>query len=305
MTARLDASAIAFALSFGMASAAPLTLPFDFSFGAIGVTVSVNGAPLHMIVDTGVDPSVIDIARADALGLTVDRGAGGEASGEGDARQSKVYPTTLSGLVLGGRAFPAFDALAFGMGAISQQAGHPLDGVLGYSFLADRIILIDYPARTLGLLDQPSDATPAILSCKVRWSLPLRSYKDDTIPLIPAFRFGGATAPISFDTGSNGGIALYQGALDLPGVRAALIQKGEKVYVGARGAGHAKTYALNEPVGFGPFSLPPGQIVSLYPGAGSADTRLANIGNPFFAQLKPKVLLNYKSRLMTFYGDCA
>lgn len=46
------------------AQAAPLSVPFDFTRGAIGLDVSVNGTPLYMILDTGVDPSVIDLARA-------------------------------------------------------------------------------------------------------------------------------------------------------------------------------------------------------------------------------------------------
>ena len=304
MTARFSALAAALALAAGPAFTAPLTAPFDFSHGEIGLSVSVGGAPLYMNHDTGVDPSEIDLERAETLGLKIDRGAGGEATGEGDDKQSKVYPTAIAGLAIGGQSFPAFDALAFGMGPLSQQYGRPLDGVIGYSFLKDKIVLIDYPARTVGLLDQPSDAIAAIRACRQRWTIPLESFKDDSIPLIPAFRFGDATAPISLDTGSNGGIALYQDALNLPGLRAALVETGEKAYQGARGTGHAKTYVLKEPVGFGPFSLPAGQSVTLYPGAGSADTRLANIGNQLFARMKLKILFNYRARLMTFYGDC-
>ena len=304
MTLRYAAPALALALSCGVASGTPLTVPFDYSHKEIGLSVTVGGAPLYMILDTGVDPSVIDLARADALGRKVDRGGGGEATGEGDDKQSKVFPTAIAGLSIGGHPFAAFDALAFDMSPLSKQVGRSLDGVIGYSFLTDKIVLIDYPARTVGMLDQPSDAVPAIRACRTRWSIPLQSYKDNSIPLIPAFRFGTATAPISLDTGANSGIALYQGALDLPGMRAALVENGEKVYMGARGKGHAKTYLLKQPVGFGPFTLPAGQTVAVYPGAGSADTRLANIGNPFFAQMKLKILFNYRSRLMTFYGDC-
>ena len=304
MYLRIAAAAVAVTLSSGTASAAPLTIPFDFSHGEIGLSVSVKDAPLYMILDTGVDPSVIDLARADALGMKVDRTAGGEASGEGGDKHAKVFPATIGGLVIGGRAFSAVNALAFDMGPLSQRYGRPLDGVLGFSFMTDKIVLIDYPGRTLSILDRADDAIPAIRACRTRWSVALRSFKDDNIPVIPAFRFGAATAPISLDTGSNGGIALFQGALDLPGLRAALLEKGETGYAGARGKGNAKTYVLNETVGFGPFSLPAGQVVALYPSPGSTDTRLANIGNRLFASMKLKMLFDYRSRLMTFYGDC-
>ncbi len=91
----------------GAASAAPLEIPFDFSRSAIGLDVTVNGTALHMILDTGVDPSVVDIARAEKLGLKIDRTDSGEASGEGDSKEAKVYAATLDGLTISGRTFPA------------------------------------------------------------------------------------------------------------------------------------------------------------------------------------------------------
>jgi len=296
--------AAALMLSLGAASAAPLTVPFDFSRNAIGLDVTVKGTVLYMLLDTGVDPSVIDTARAGALGLKVDRGSSGEASGEGDAKQATVFAATIDGLALGGRAFAPIDALATDMGTLSKQYGRPLDGVLGYSFLTDKIVLIDYAARTLGILDRPADAAPQVGRCAKRWSTKLRSFGDDSIPILSDFRFGGASGPISLDTGSNRGIALYDGALALPGLRAALVAKGETTYAGARGTGSMKTYVLNEPVGFGPFTLPAGEIVSLRPAQASPDARVANIGNKLFAAMKLKMLLDYKSRLMTFYGRC-
>ncbi len=295
---------LAFAALAAAATAAPLTVPFDYSRAALGLDVTVKGTPLYMILDTGVDPSVIDIARAEALRLPIQRAAGGEASGEGDAKTAQAYPATITGLSIAGRDFSAVDARATDMGALSARYGRPLDGVLGYSFLADKIVLIDYPRSTVSLLDAPSDAWPMLRGCHTHYVLPLRSYDGDTIPIIADFRLGAARTPISLDTGSNGGIALYQGALALPGVRAALTEKGETGLTGARGDSTSKIYALDAEVGFGPFSLPPGQIVTVRRAPGSADTRLANIGNKLFAAMKLKMLLNYPANTMVFYGDC-
>ena len=55
----------------------PTTTSFDFSKTTIGVDITVKGRPLHMILDTGVDPSVIDLATAESLGLKIDRGDAG------------------------------------------------------------------------------------------------------------------------------------------------------------------------------------------------------------------------------------
>ena len=300
----LRIAAIAATLSVVSASATPLSVPFDFSRNALGLDVTVKGQALYMILDTGVDPSAIDLKRAETLGLKVDRGAGGEASGEGDDKQAQVYPATIGGLDIAGRDFAPFDVLAMDMATLSKAYGRPLDGVLGYSFLTDKTVLIDYPQSRLGILDKPADVGPQVASCFKRWTVPLKSTADDTIPIIADFRFGRATGPISLDTGSNGGITLYQSALELPGVKAALVEHGEVRATGARGNTKVKTYALNVAVGFGPFSLAKGQAVSLRSTQGSADTRLANIGNKLFAAMGLKMLLDYRARLMTFYGDC-
>lgn len=282
-----------------------LTVPFDFSRGAIGLDVLVKGKPLYMILDTGVDPSAVDAARAQALGLPVQRDAGGEASGEGHDSHAQIYPATIEDLALGGRAFGSVDAASMDMSQLSARYGKPLDGVLGYSFLSSRIVLIDYPHRTVSILGTAADAVPLIAVCRTRFSIPLRSYEGDMIPVIPQFRFGSATAPITLDTGSTGGISLYDGALDLPGLKTELIQAGEITSTGARGASTSKAYVLNAPIGFGPFTLPAGQKVSLRDVQGSPDTRLANIGNPVFAAMKLKILFDYRARQMTFYGGCA
>jgi hypothetical protein len=288
----------------GVASAEPLAVPFDFSQSAIGLEVTIKGAPAYMILDTGVDPSAFDTARAEALGFKIDRSAGGEASGHGDDKSAMVFPTTIENLAIAGRAFAPVDALVMDMSQLSARYGRPLAGVLGYSFLANKIVLIDYPGHTVGFLDRPSDALPSVRTCRKYWSVPLRGVADDTIPVIADFRIGGATAPVSLDTGSSGGIALYQRALDVPGLRAALTESGEGASVGARGYAKFKKYVLNAPVGLGPFTLPPGQVVTLRKDEGSAATYVANIGNKLYAALTPKILLDYRHHVLTLYGDC-
>ncbi len=303
MHRRIAVRAFAIALCLGPAHAASLSVPFDFSQSAIGLDVTVKGTPLYMILDTGVDPSAIDLAGAQALGLKIDNGAGGEASGEGDAKSAQVFPTHIDGLAIAGHAFASVDALAFDMGALSASYGRKLDGVLGYGFLDGRIVLIDYANATLGILDRPAEAWPSVRTCRKRWTIPLHGFPDDNIPAIPDFRFGKARGTISLDTGSNGGISLYQAALDLPGLRGALAEAGESTATGARGATTIKKYVLGEAVGFGPFSLSSGTAVTVSKTPGS-DAHVANVGNRLFAAMGLKMLLDYCARLMTFYGDC-
>ncbi len=120
-----------------------LNVPFDFSRKAIGIDVTVHGVPLYVLLDTGVDPSVISITRAELLGLQVNRAAGGEASGYGDSKSARAFPATIDGLSIRGLSFPPIDALAADTTTISRNYRRDIDGVLGYSFLKDRIVLID------------------------------------------------------------------------------------------------------------------------------------------------------------------
>jgi hypothetical protein len=143
---------------------------------------------------------------------------------------------------------------------------------------------------------------PIVKTCRKHWTTPLRTVENS--PVITNFRFGAAKGRITLDTGSNGGIALYQSALELGGVRAALSEKSAISFEGARGEGKAKSYTFNAPVGFGPFTLPAGEVVTVRNEKGSDSTRVANGGNALFAAMKLKMLLNYRARTMTFYGNC-
>ena len=282
-------------------ASAPLTLPFDFSHKDIGLQVSLNGAPLFALVDTGVDPSVIDLARAKALGLKVETGTGGKGSGFGEGAAPTVFPARIVGLAAGGREMRPFDALASDLSTLSQSYGRPIDAVLGASFLADKAVLIDYPARTVTILRRGADARPLTRTCRLRWSAPM--YTVDFFPMIPAFRFGAASGPVSLDTGSNGGVGVFQSALALPGLKAQLVLQGETVRHGFRGVSHAKLYGFDAPIGLGPFALPPGQPVVLRPEPGSK-RRVANVGNAVFAAMGLRLLMDYPGKRIAAYGKC-
>jgi hypothetical protein len=75
---------ILFGLGSSIVSGQTLSVPFDFSHSEIGIDAAVNGEPLFILLDTGVDPSVIDLQRAEALHFKIDRNAGGQVSGFGN-----------------------------------------------------------------------------------------------------------------------------------------------------------------------------------------------------------------------------
>lgn len=121
-------------------------------------------------------------------------------------------------------------------------------------------------------------------------------------PLIPQLRLGEAVVSATLDTGSSGFITLYDGALDMRGVRSALVQKGEVSSGGFQGDAKLNEYVFNKPVGFAHFELPPGAAVTLRNVKGPS-SNLANVGNKFFASMGLKMMLDYRHRTMTFFGD--
>lgn len=282
--------------------AAPLTMPFDFSRHAIGLTVTVRGQPLYVLLDTGVDPSVIDARRAKALHLPSQHGKGGNGEGEGEGNV-RVYPATIRGLHVGGRAYGDVEALAMDMGNLSKTYGRPLDGVLGYSFLKGRTVVVDYAAAKLTILDGTKDIAAWTRTCTKRHVVPLKLDPEQNIPILDGFRFGKAAASISLDTGSNRGISLYPSALALPGLKQALVHAGKVQGAGARGSFSSDAVTLDLPVGIGPFALPTGGE-GVVMGKQSNDRVVANVGNRLFADLGARLVLDYAGGTVGLYGDC-
>jgi hypothetical protein len=83
------------------------------------------------------------------------------------------------------------------------------------------------------------------------------------------------------------------------------VETGTTTATGNRGAYSAKIYQLKAPISLGPFALPAGQTVSFGGNDGSAETRLANVGNKLLASMRVKLLLDYKKSRIAFFGDCA
>lgn len=284
-------------------SAQTLRVPFDFSQSEIGIDATLNGEPAYILLDTGVDPSVIDLGRAEALHLKIDRDAGGQASGVGSTNQPAAFPTTIRGFAISGQEFGNFDALTSDLSALSAIYGRRVDAFIGYSFLQDKTILIDYPGRMLYLLARPSEAKSATRSCHTRWSTPMQLLEGENWPLIPRLRLGEAVVSATLDTGSSGSVTLYEGALEMPGVRSALAEKGEIKSGGFLGEEKNKEYVFSKPVSFGRFELAPGAALALRNVKGSP-SNMANLGNKFFASMGLKMMLDYRHRSMSFFGDC-
>src|SRR5262249_23492627 len=129
-------------------------VPFDFYRNEIIVQVKVNGkGPFNMMLDTGTDPSAVDLTTAKDLGLKL-HALGKPASG-GGTEVNLTYSTVLPLVEVGSFTVKDVETVALDLSKVSERLGKRLHGVLGHSVLNGRIVQIDYPNRVVRFYSQP------------------------------------------------------------------------------------------------------------------------------------------------------
>jgi predicted aspartyl protease len=199
------------------AKEAVIEIPFEFIHGEIIVQASLNGnGPFSMMLDTGADPSIVELSTAKSLALKISS-SGATGSG-GGTDQNLAYETSLPLVQLGGLAATNVDALAMDLSKISSGLGRPITAVLGYSLLKKRIVQIDYPHQKVRFLTT-APSCPAATHSKSRGCtlLPFR-YKDDI--LASGVTLNGKPVTANVDTGSNSNFQLTPAAVDRLGLSA-------------------------------------------------------------------------------------
>jgi predicted aspartyl protease len=114
------------------------------------VPVGVNGrGPFAFAVDTGASATVLSPALADTLGIG--RGESAAMTGAGGMLQATVCRVTS--LAIGGAALDDLTVVVSDfLGPIGQAVGTRVDGVVGYNFLREFKVTIDYPGAKLSLM---------------------------------------------------------------------------------------------------------------------------------------------------------
>ena len=132
-------------------------VPFRTFHNLILVDVAVNGGePRPFILDTGASGTVVDIAAvevgADAdLGTVTMRGAGGE---------EEVGLVKLDSLDLGGARLLGPAVARVDLAPLRRMIGVDLAGVIGYDFLRNFVVEVDYDNSSVTFYDPDSFAEP-------------------------------------------------------------------------------------------------------------------------------------------------
>jgi len=136
-----------------LAEPATVVIPFELVNRHILIKVRINNSdPLSFILDTGDKFSIVNLARAKALGLNLQGEINVGGAGAGTLRGSLVRDATLTVLGLEGDKEPV--VLALPLDNIASKLGHVGDGIIGSDFMKKFVVEIDYPARVLRLHDK-------------------------------------------------------------------------------------------------------------------------------------------------------
>src|ERR1041385_6413072 len=142
-----------FALTAVSQSSGTIEVPFEFYRNEIVIQAKINGqGPFTMLVDTGTNPSAIDIATAQQIGLRLPS-IGHSASGAGTA-VNLAYECKFSLLEIGQLSAKHVSAGAIDLSKINERLGRHIDGVVGHSLMRHRIVQIDYPAKILRFFEK-------------------------------------------------------------------------------------------------------------------------------------------------------
>jgi len=271
-----------------------IEIPFDFYRNEIVLEVKVNGkGPFSMMLDTGTDPSAIELLTARELGLKLIP-LGSPPVGGGNAPR-QVYGVYLPLVEVGGITTRNLESVAIDLSKISERIGKPIQGVLGHSLLKGRIVQIDYPNRIVRFYSQsPFAKMPKQPNTPTHTVLRFR-YVDNV--LIDDVFVNGKKMVANFDTGSNGTFDLTPPAVAYLGMEEEVSRAPASSDVGYNGVAENKKGELNN-VTIGGISVDGAPVVFFAKGTGR-DKRPwgINIGNEFLKDFV--VTIDYRSKLIT------
>lgn len=174
-------------------------VPFESPRNQVMLAVRLGeDGPFNFLLDTGVTPSVVDLAVARTAGLDVDTDAAGEAVGTG-SEQVVIYPTAIEGISIAGRPYDDVEAVALDLSSFTERLGRPLHGILGYSFLSTRAVRYDYGAGTLEIFDAGAPDYGPETARRARFPMVL----DGTDIHISPVYLNGSPITAILDTGSS------------------------------------------------------------------------------------------------------
>jgi hypothetical protein len=213
-THSLTLAALCLSLPLAAQTAAPTQVKMLDCAGLPCVDVRIgSSAPIRLMIDTGNGHSVLDLAQAKALGLTLVPHAnrsGQTVLGLFDAKAPSVQ---VGNLALGPITFIAADlSLPLNQGHFPQSAG-----TLDYVDLKGRVLTLDYPQHTIEI----ADAAAAAPAGAGTLSYPTFGHQGPPIVAATGFAVNGQPITVQVDILYTGTLLIYPTSVSRLGLDAA------------------------------------------------------------------------------------
>lgn len=271
-------------------------IPFEFVHNQILVEAKIGGkGPFNLLIDTDTDPSGIDAGTAKQLGLDV--GSKGYTATGGGTERNVVYSTRLPTVELGSIIAKDVIAATIDLTKLSEKLGKPIHGVLGYSFLKDRILQIDYPNTKLRFYGESPypriQLAPNTVNVIV---FPMRH--EDGEVLIDSIFINGEKMRATLDTGSSGTFALTPEAVAILGLEE-LARSGKTIESAGYNGEYESRQAVLKSVRLGRLTVDSPSATLWLPDTGHDKKKFqVNIGNGFFQDFV--MTFDFRNKMVVF-----
>lgn len=266
-----------------------LNIPLEIDNNIILMQVGVNNSkPLRFIFDTGASHTILHSRRGSELGLKPEEQVSGTATGgaiEGSLTSGvslKVAGAQVSNQQIGMVDFPV-------------PPGFEFDGVIGYDFINEFVVEIDYLKKIMNLYD------PRTYSYRGRGEVIPLVLDDRRIPLAHVTIIPPRGAPVNaileVDTGADRAFIFNSPFVKKHGLLSAMTDTTESASRGAGGeqqivVGRARSAQMGRFV----FNNPTVGLILDAEGAGASEENDGVIGGEIFRRFK--VIIDYSRRRM-------
>lgn len=248
-----------------------------------------------MLLDTDTDPSAIDSEAAKELGLTLGEKTYQTAGGGTDANASRL--TTLNLIELGATSARQVGAAVLDLSKLAKQMGGPVRGVLGYSFLKDRIVQIDYANTKVRFF--PTSPYPRIeLTPNTVNIIALPFRREDGNLIVDAVFINNEKMRATLDTGSSDAFSLTPEAITILGLDEQVAVAAPDKSVGYNGEYETRSGVLKS-VRLGRYATESVPAQFWLPNTGHDKKKFqVNIGNAFFQDFL--MTFDFKAKIVVF-----
>lgn len=132
---------------------APATVPFELNNRHIVLKGKVNSQPIEFVLDTGDQYAIVDLDLAKRMNLSLEGNVRVGGAGAATLMGAFVKDATFTLDGLPGFSQPVKMALPLA-NILSPRAGRAFQGIIGYEFIREFVVEIDYQARVLKLHDK-------------------------------------------------------------------------------------------------------------------------------------------------------